>query len=500
MRLEMSDNTWAWQEHILDRLVVRRGEHVMTDDFGLVDVESIAVAMNNHCDRAILQNITKDQFAAACAGTVRKSRRIHTEYRRPDFLPEQMASYLLGVDMMDGSIRILDGVRRAEALFDLRPDLPVTVQLAPCDLVRRFATKPDPESARHKLWVTMQERLLWISAGNEAKDDDQSDDAGGDPLAFTVAGGAGRPKASPVEEYLEACSKVCGYELIVRAKKEKSKEFGKDTDYNKYLSERAVEIGGRRYQAFHSLTADNGDSIPRKTGGRYATWKRWLKTPSKAHERYFAELGIWPYPRFPIDPQSMSQDELEKAFVVATRARAASIRNRKANRYLARQERNRDGIPNADELEREMLGTKKEQNEMWLGWPAQKEAAVLLGINVAEFIPNMTFAYDILQWWTQTFFIARGMWKPILWQSEAEQFLMWLAIEQSPSIPVEVGEHGTGFQLEWKSIFLKLTSLPPLGRGKDLSWPNALEHAFYNCIASLQRESKIRMPGLSLLT
>jgi hypothetical protein len=196
----------------------------------------------------------------------------------------------------------------------------------------------------------------------------------------------------------------------------------------------------------------------------------------------------------------MSQDELEKAFVVATRARAASIRNRKANRYLARQERNRDGIPNADELEREMLGTKKEQNEMWLGWPAQKEAAVLLGINVAEFIPNMTFAYDILQWWTQTFFIARGMWKPILWQSEAEQFLMWLAIEQSPSIPVEVGEHGTGFQLEWKSIFLKLTSLPPLGRGKDLSWPNALEHAFYNCIASLQRESKIRMPGLSLLT
>lgn len=494
----MSDNTWAWDKDILDRLVVRRGEHVMTHDFGLVDVESIAAITNNHCDRRIVQEVTKAQFDAACEGTVRKSRRIHPEYRMPDFRAEQLCSFLLGADMEDGSIRILDGVRRAEALFASWPHFPVTVQLVPCDLVRRFAQKPDPKSAREKLLVAMQERPLWMSAGADGKDD-QSDDVGGDPLAFTVAGGAGRPKASPVEEYLEACAEVCGYELIARAENKKAENFDKNTDYNKYLSGLDVVIRGRRYQAFHRKTKDNRE-VPPKISGRYAFWKRWLKTPSKAHERYFADLGIWPYPRFPIDPQSMPDDELKKAFVLATRAREASIRNRKANRYLARLERNRDGIPNADELEQQMFGTKEKQNEVWLDWAAQKDAAVLLGINVAEFMPSMMFAYDILQWWTQTFFIARAIWRPIRWQSEAEQFLMWLALEQRLSSPARVGTHATGVLLEWKSIFPKLASLPPPGRGKEWGWPSALEHAFYDCIGTLQREDKIGMPGLSLLT
>lgn len=472
---------------LLTRLVVRRNEYVAVDELGVVRVESVASILNDYFDAFEVVQLSMPEFEIACEGTYPKTELISDN--QPRFPQALLRVRALGVKLPDGRIRILDGASRARALFRNAPDTSVEVVLAPLAVVERFSYQPENDVAA--VFNATKARPPWASAGDD-------DTKGGDLHVFANILRRGRPPTELLESYIESWAAQCGFELITRKGALPPAPLGIDNnDYNGRLAQCCCEIHGKKYKAFHPLTEDDGDVAPRENGGRYATWKRkWKDVLAAAPESYCHFLGMPSISGALIDVNALSDEDLQTNFVLLTRALEAFRRYRSAERFIAGYNQERDGAPDAEKIEQAFFGGSGAQQDVWLDWPAQMELAKRFGINAAEFMPSMAYVYDMLNWWSQIFFIERGLWKSFQNRSEFEQFLMWFAINglstngisENPTqrhsmSPPEISP----YLIEWRRIFSKLEQMqaPKMTNVEVREWDNALHFSVQNCYSCM---------------
>jgi hypothetical protein len=332
---------------ILNRVVVRTGEHTLTLNRQLFDVSEMAECVFFKAIDFEIYELSFDQFKEAYQNYPKTYLKDNENRCKDDgFLNAHFIAPLLGIIDESGQIRIIDGFKRASIIFKKHPNAAVTVLAVRAADAEKFAR----EFVNGPASKLMQRSPLWFSPSDDEVD-------GGDLVVFTTDTRKGTPANEGDGALIANLVAIRGLEIIRRRfQNRKSSQLAYRENYDEVLAGLTTTVSGRTYKAMHEARNRHASGkklevdkeVARSDSGKFATWERYsrpgttrensrqVKSLSEQIREYYAEMGFPLIADAELDLSKKSDDTLVKEFVLLSRVSAAHLQTRSAKKYTDR--------------------------------------------------------------------------------------------------------------------------------------------------------------------